>query len=92
MQQMVPSLGLKLSDNPDLFQQVWDWSTRSLELGDVPHRRLRTPLRWSNPPPSDTSHPPRPGVPTPGRGGVLSGRRPRHGRVQQQRNVCGEVL
>lgn len=33
LQQMVPSLGQKLSDNVDLFQQVWDWSTRSLQLG-----------------------------------------------------------
>jgi len=36
LQQMVPSLGQKLSDNVDLFQQVWDWSTRSLQLGDTP--------------------------------------------------------
>ncbi|WP_242676916.1 malate dehydrogenase (quinone) [Rhodococcus sp. ABRD24] len=31
--QMVPSLGQKLTDNVDLFNQVWDWSTRSLQLG-----------------------------------------------------------
>ncbi|WP_206615747.1 malate dehydrogenase (quinone) [Rhodococcus xishaensis] len=33
LEQMVPSLGVQLSDNPDLFQQVWDWSNRSLLLG-----------------------------------------------------------
>ncbi|RVW03618.1 malate dehydrogenase (quinone) [Rhodococcus spongiicola] len=32
LEQMVPSLGVQLSDNPDLFQQVWDWSNRSLLL------------------------------------------------------------
>lgn len=35
LQQMVPSLGQKLSDNQALFDQVWDWSNRALELGDA---------------------------------------------------------
>ncbi len=32
LKEMVPSLGVKLSDNPALFEQMWDWSTKSLEL------------------------------------------------------------
>ncbi|GAA4476337.1 malate dehydrogenase (quinone) [Rhodococcus olei] len=32
LKQMVPSLGLKLSDNESLFREVWDWSNRVLEL------------------------------------------------------------
>ncbi|MFD4292779.1 malate dehydrogenase (quinone) [Rhodococcus sp. NPDC058505] len=32
LKQMVPSLGLKLSDNESLFREVWDWSNRALEL------------------------------------------------------------
>ncbi|NLG56638.1 MAG: malate dehydrogenase (quinone), partial [Rhodococcus sp.] len=35
LQEMVPSLGVKLSDNPDLFQQVWDWGTKELGLDRV---------------------------------------------------------
>ena len=38
LQEMVPSLGVKLSDNPDLFRQVWDWSTKELELDRVRER------------------------------------------------------
>ncbi|MCL2533850.1 MAG: malate dehydrogenase (quinone) [Nocardiaceae bacterium] len=40
LEQMVPSLGQKLSDNPALFQQVWDWSTRALELGEITDTQL----------------------------------------------------
>ena len=29
---MIPSFGKKLSDNADLFHQVWDWTSNSLEL------------------------------------------------------------
>lgn len=32
LKQMVPSLGLKLSDNESLFREVWDWSNRALQL------------------------------------------------------------
>ncbi len=32
LEQMVPSLGRKLSDNESLFREVWDWSNRVLEL------------------------------------------------------------
>lgn len=32
LKQMVPSLGLKLSDNESLFREVWDWSNQALEL------------------------------------------------------------
>ncbi|MGW0045277.1 malate dehydrogenase (quinone) [Rhodococcus sp. NPDC003348] len=32
LKQMVPSLGLKLSDNESLFREVWDWSNKALEL------------------------------------------------------------
>ncbi|UGQ60228.1 malate dehydrogenase (quinone) [Rhodococcus pyridinivorans] len=35
LREMVPSLGLKLSDNPDLFREVWDHSTKSLQLDVV---------------------------------------------------------
>jgi malate dehydrogenase (quinone) len=34
LEEMVPSLGTRLSDEPDLFEQVWEWGTRQLELGD----------------------------------------------------------
>ena len=30
--EMIPSFGKKLSDNADLFHQVWDWTSSSLEL------------------------------------------------------------
>ena len=33
LKEMVPSLGTKLSDNPALFQEVWDHGTRVLGLG-----------------------------------------------------------
>lgn len=33
LKQMVPSLGVKLSDNETLFREVWDWTNRVLELG-----------------------------------------------------------
>ncbi|MFE3291526.1 malate dehydrogenase (quinone) [Rhodococcus sp. NPDC059234] len=32
LKQMVPSLGVKLSDNESLFREVWDWSNRVLQL------------------------------------------------------------
>ncbi|EOM76027.1 malate:quinone oxidoreductase [Rhodococcus rhodnii LMG 5362] len=31
--EMVPSLGVKLSNDPALFEQVWNWSSSVLELG-----------------------------------------------------------
>jgi malate dehydrogenase (quinone) len=31
--EMIPSLGTKLADNPQLFQQVWEWSNQTLQLG-----------------------------------------------------------
>jgi malate dehydrogenase (quinone) len=37
LKQMVPSLGVKLSDNESLFREVWDWSNKALELeADAP--------------------------------------------------------
>ena len=30
--EMIPSFGKSLSDNPALFAQVWDWTSKSLEL------------------------------------------------------------
>ncbi|MAU82124.1 malate dehydrogenase (quinone) [Gordonia sp. Z-3] len=30
--EMIPSFGQKLSDNRDLFRQVWDWTSASLQL------------------------------------------------------------
>lgn len=30
--EMIPSFGQKLSDNPGLFRQVWDWTNASLQL------------------------------------------------------------
>ena len=32
--EMIPSFGVKLSDNRDLFRQVWDWTNSSLQLTD----------------------------------------------------------
>lgn len=32
LQEMIPSLGVQLSDNNDLFRQVWDWSSKVLQL------------------------------------------------------------
>ena len=35
--EMIPSFGQKLSDNRDLFRQVWDWTSASLQLsGNAP--------------------------------------------------------
>ncbi|GAB10920.1 putative malate--quinone oxidoreductase [Gordonia araii NBRC 100433] len=34
--EMIPSFGKSLSDNPALFQQVWDWTSKSLELTRTP--------------------------------------------------------
>jgi malate dehydrogenase (quinone) len=33
LKEMVPSLGARLSDEPRLFDEVWDWGTRVLRLG-----------------------------------------------------------
>ena len=33
LRQLVPSLGVRLSDEPALFDQVWQWASRTLELG-----------------------------------------------------------
>ena len=32
LEQMIPSLGVALSDEPALFHEVWDWGTRVLGL------------------------------------------------------------
>lgn len=32
LKEMIPSLGVKLSDNPALFDEVWDWGTKVLGL------------------------------------------------------------
>lgn len=32
LEEMVPSLGTRLSEQPALFEQVWQWGTRQLEL------------------------------------------------------------
>ena len=32
--EMIPSYGTKLNDNPSLFGQVWDWSSKILKLAD----------------------------------------------------------
>jgi malate dehydrogenase (quinone) len=29
---MIPSFGKSLSDNPALYKQVWDWTSKSLQL------------------------------------------------------------
>ena len=35
LKEMVPSLGTKLSTEPGLFEEVWAWGTKALQL-DVP--------------------------------------------------------
>ena len=35
LKEMVPSLGVKLSDNPALFEEVWTHGTKVLGLGSV---------------------------------------------------------
>jgi malate dehydrogenase (quinone) len=35
LKEMVPSLGTKLSDEPRLFEEVWDWGTTVLGLGSA---------------------------------------------------------
>jgi malate dehydrogenase (quinone) len=35
LKEMVPSLGTKLSDEPRLFEEVWDWGTGALSLDSV---------------------------------------------------------
>ncbi|WP_069161842.1 malate dehydrogenase (quinone) [Nocardia altamirensis] len=32
LKEMIPSLGVKLSDNPALFHEVWDWTSKTLGL------------------------------------------------------------
>ncbi|SKV04535.1 malate:quinone oxidoreductase [Mycobacteroides abscessus subsp. abscessus] len=32
LKEMIPSLGISLSDEPSLFGEVWDWGTRVLGL------------------------------------------------------------
>jgi malate dehydrogenase (quinone) len=36
LKEMVPSLGVKLSDEPRLFSEVWDWGTKALDLDRAP--------------------------------------------------------
>ncbi|MDG3013939.1 malate dehydrogenase (quinone) [Corynebacteriales bacterium D3-21] len=38
LKEMVPSLGTKLSGNPALFDEVWQWSSKTLELNREPVR------------------------------------------------------
>jgi malate dehydrogenase (quinone) len=33
LKEMVPSLGAKLSDEPALYEEVWSWGTKMLQLG-----------------------------------------------------------
>jgi malate dehydrogenase (quinone) len=33
LKEMVPSLGAKLSDEPELYREVWSWGTKMLQLG-----------------------------------------------------------
>jgi malate dehydrogenase (quinone) len=40
---MVPSLGTKLSDEPRLFQEVWDWSSSVLGLDTTVDAAAVTP-------------------------------------------------
>lgn len=37
LQNMVPSLGVKLSDNKALFGEVWDWTSKTLNLTSARH-------------------------------------------------------
>ncbi|MGW0249322.1 malate dehydrogenase (quinone) [Nocardia goodfellowii] len=37
LQNMVPSLGVKLSDNKSLYGEVWDWTSKTLNLTSVEH-------------------------------------------------------
>ena len=34
LKEMIPSLGTKLSDNPALFDELWQWTSKTLELVD----------------------------------------------------------
>lgn len=35
LKEMVPSLGVKLSENQALYQEVWDWTSKTLKLDSV---------------------------------------------------------
>ena len=35
LKQMMPSLGVKLSENEALFREVWDWTSKTLRLDGV---------------------------------------------------------
>lgn len=41
LKEMVPSLGTKLSDEPRLFEEVWDWGTAVLDLGSTVDAAVR---------------------------------------------------
>jgi malate dehydrogenase (quinone) len=41
LKEMVPSLGTKLSDEPRLFEEVWDWGTAVLGLGSAVDAAVR---------------------------------------------------
>jgi malate dehydrogenase (quinone) len=32
LKEMVPSLGIELSNEPKLFEEVWEWGTKALKL------------------------------------------------------------
>lgn len=36
LKEMIPSLGVELSKEPGLYQEVWDWGTRVLKLDSTP--------------------------------------------------------
>ncbi|MGI9206381.1 MAG: malate:quinone oxidoreductase, partial [Rhodococcus sp. (in: high G+C Gram-positive bacteria)] len=44
LREMVPSLGVKLTENQDLFRQVWDHTTKTLQLDVVPGRGQAAPM------------------------------------------------
>jgi malate dehydrogenase (quinone) len=46
---MIPSLGVRLSDEPQLFEQVWDWGTRALGLGTAETDRPAEPDQPAEP-------------------------------------------
>lgn len=51
--EMVPSLGVRLSEEPTLYEQVWSWATKALHLGPDPGSP--SPAPTAEGPPATTS-------------------------------------
>lgn len=62
LREMIPSLGVELSDNPKLFDEVWSWGTKVLGLDSGVDAGAAAKSVGADPQPSDSDDPEPAGV------------------------------